>query len=195
MAASSLSAQETSTTKPPKERKHTVSLAIGSLWRPRVKYEYKYNERISFGGYLSIYTSEYLSAGNNNDYYTGAMISPMARYYFRNNANGGWYGQVKLNIGYFKETWYRDRFWDNWDIENPDRYTDEGYYDGKKFASFGGGVAIGYQKFFKGSRWGMDANIGFGFSSSGNINDKNHWRKISAPGSIINTNLAVCYRF
>lgn len=83
----------------PPVRKHVVGLnVVGTCGgRIKVKYEYLYSDRISFGGIVTGCFGQPVGLQDNEDYYEGFYISPITRYYFGKSRR--YYIQAKLNIG------------------------------------------------------------------------------------------------
>ena len=167
----------------------------------RIKYERLLNNDVTYGG---IITGYYPNPKYHD--YSGVQLAPIARYYFRNKAPKGFYTQAKILSGVYSA---------EIEIETYDKPYSPDYerkfikseHRTHTFASFGGGLAIGFQAIW-GDRRRMviDLNLGLkymGDISMPNIKDNeeifpcNHlenWHSIG-PASIIDGLISIGYRF
>ena len=167
----------------------------------RIKYERLLNEKITYGGILTGYYP-------NPKYhdYSGIQLAPTAKVYFRGKAPKGFYAQAKFLSGVYSA---------DIDIETYDKpyspHTERTYLNSEHrkhtFASFGGGLAIGFQAIW-GDRKRMVIDLNLGLKYMGDItmpNTKdneeifpcNHledWHLVG-PASIIDGLISIGYRF
>ena len=164
----------------------------------RIKYERVLNGQITYGGILTGYYP-------NPKYhdYSGVQLAPIARLYFKENAPKGFYCQAKI-LGGVHST--EIVFIETYQINSEDFFVKS---ENKKhtFASFGAGMAIGFQAIWgENKRMVLDMNLGLKYM--GDIpmpankeneevysrNNSEDWFLIG-PASIIDGLISIGYRF
>jgi len=157
----------------------------------RIKYERVLNGQITYGGILTGYYP-------NPKYhdYSGVQLAPIAKLYFKENAPKGFYCQAKILGGIYST-----------EIDIDNYKTRKTEHRTHTFASFGIGMAIGFQAIWgENKRMVLDMNLGL--KHMGDIpmpNTKEHeeifpcnhledWHLIG-PASIIDGLISIGYRF
>ena len=167
----------------------------------RIKYERTLNEKITYGGILTGY---YPNPAFHS--YTGVQIAPTIRGFFKENAPKGFYVQAKILGGIYSAEntieIYDKPYSPDYEriyIKSEDRI--------KKFASFGVGMAIGFQTVWgEKKRMILDMNLGLkymGNSPSPKLKDNEerfpdtkhlNWY-VFGPASIVDGLISIGYRF